>query len=329
MKFKKNHLLISFLAILILILFFLSQLNLSRNQSKNTKIGVLLYTEHKVIDEIFTGFQNKIYEEAKINNVDIELVIRNANADQLQLKTITNFFNSNDNIQSVLVIGTPAAKFLKDSDFTKPVIFAGVPDPISANLVSSLKNHNSNFSGTTYFPPTDKIIDVFNDNYNLKYRKIAILRNPAEPNSVAVTNAFIKNLKEKNIEAIDFPVIDGAEIDISLKVINNQNIDGVFIPTDNLVYSRLTNVVNNLRNNHIPIFSCTELSVIKGADFALGTDYKSVGAITALKTAKVLFGIQDIKTLDVFEIKEGYFYINKNTSIIKKELEGFQTKTIK
>lgn len=328
MKFNKTFLII-FFVVVIGGLFIWSQFKSPINNSQITKIGVLLYTEHKVINEIFSGFKDEIYKEAEIHSLNIELVVKNANADQVQLRAITNYFSSNDEIKSIIVIGTPAAKFLKDSNFSKPVIFAGVPDPIGAGLITSLENHNSNFSGTTYFPPTDKIIDIFTDNYHLKERKVAVLRNPSESNSVAVTDAFNETLKEKNIELVDFPVIDGSDIDASLKVIKNQNIDGLFIPTDNLVYSRLNNVVNSLKENQIPIFSCTELSVIKGADFALGTDYKSVGLITASKASKVLFGKQNIESLNVFKITEGYFYVNTNSSIIKRKIRGYQTKIIK
>lgn len=326
--FKKNKpLLLIAISIVIISIFFIIKNKTVENDS--IKIGVLLFTEHKVIDEIFLGFKEEIEKIAKVKKVKFELIVKNANADQIQLNAIKNYFENNKEITSVFVVGTPAAKFLKNSEFDKPVIFGGVPDPVAAGLIDNINQPDKNFSGTKYFPPVKEIIETFINNYELKNNQIAILRNPAEPNSVAVSNEFISVAKEKNIKIIDFPVIDGNELESSLRVMSKSEIDGVFIPTDNLVYSRLNNVVQELSSKSIPVFSCTELSVEKGADFSLGTDYYNVGKETAKYGADVFFEIMNISELKVLTIEEGFIYINKNKKIeIDKPIKNFQIKFI-
>ncbi|MCD4771854.1 MAG: ABC transporter substrate-binding protein [Bacteroidales bacterium] len=270
------------------------------------KLGIFLYTEHKVIDEINTGFKNALSQFSFEDSLVI--IEKNANGDQLQLEQIAEHFINGD-YDAIFVVGAPAIKILKDKQCKKPVIFGGPPFPVKSGFVPSLINHNTNFTGTTYSPPTEAILDIFLESFD-KAKKIAVLRNPSEPNSEAVSTSFMKNAIDKKISIVDLPSMDGASVDASLRSLTHNKVDGLFIPTDNLVYSMLDKVIQSASEMDIPVFSCTKISVQKGALFSLGTDYETVGELSAPIAASILNKSKSPNEIDVLEIKTGKIYLN-------------------
>ncbi|MBN8641232.1 MAG: ABC transporter substrate-binding protein [Flavobacteriales bacterium] len=318
---KKNILLLLVLASLTLLglLYFLNE----NKKPDEIKVGIFLFTSHKVIDEINLGFKDELLALANKNKLTIKIEEKNANGDQIQLEQITNYFK-NGKFDLIFVVGAPAAKMLKDRNVKTPVVFGGIPDPIEMNIVTSLNNHNSNFTGTTYFPPTDKILNLFLESFP-NSKKIAVLRNPAEPNSVSVANAFIKNSIKKNIQIVDLPSTDGTQIETSLRTLSINKVDGLFIPTDNLVYSMLDRVIDESKKKNIVTFSCTKLSVEKGALFALGAEYNFVGKESAKVAFPILTKEKTVEETPVLVVNTGNFYVNKKDPNYKKlkKIDGY------
>lgn len=296
---------------LVAIIFFLIP-----NKSDNRiKIGVFLFTHQQVIEEINIGFKNKILKYSRENQKKIKIIEKNANGDQMQMDLISNYF-INGEFDMIFVVGAPAIKILKDKNCTTPVVFGGPPDPVSYGIVTSLKGHNSYFTGTTYFPPTDIILELFLSLYN-NAKTIAVLRNPAEPNSVAVGTSFINHAKNRGITIVDLPSTDGAQIDASMRSLSSNRVDGLFIPTDNLVYSMLDRVIMGAEDLNIPTFSCTKLSVEKGVLFSIGTDYQTVGELSADVAAQIIFQNIIPQDIDVYEINRGKIYVNAKKPLHK------------
>lgn len=302
---------------------------LTSKEKSNPKVGIFLYTNQQVIDEINTGFKNKLASYQKEYGTELTIIEKNANGDQMQMDLISNYFINGD-FDLIFVVGAPAIKILKDKNCKTPVIFGGPPNPVSMGLVPSLTNHNSNFTGTTYFPPTDKILRIFMNSFP-NAKTVAVLRNPAEPNSQAVTKSFIENAEKLNIKIIDLPSNDGAQIDASLRSLSVKEVDGLFIPTDNLVYSMLDKVINSAKELEIPVFSCTKLSVVKGALFSVGTDYLTVGELSADLASKIIFQNVKPQNIDVLEITTGEIFLNSKDSLSSriKEFDNYKIKTIK
>lgn len=312
------------ISVLVLVLIYFSTLK----DKTNIKVGIFLYTNQQVIDEINTGFKNKLAIYQKEYGKEITIIEKNANGDQMQMDLISNYF-INGNFDLIFVVGAPAIKILKDKDCKTPVIFGGPPNPVSMGLVPSLKNHNTNFTGTTYFPPTQKILEIFLNSFP-ETKTIAVLRNPAEPNSQAVSKSFIENAEKMNIKIVDLPSIDGAQIDASLRSLSIKKVDGLFIPTDNLVYSMLEKVISATNDLKIPVFSCTKLSVQKGALFSVGTDYLTVGELSADVASKIIFQNMKPQNIDVLEITTGEIFLNSKDSLNNKikEFDNYKIKFI-
>jgi len=58
--------------------------------------------------------------------------------------------------------------------------------------------------------------------------------------------------------------------------------------------------------------------VQKGAAFAIGTDYRRVGVLTADVAAKVLLQKKPVSDVDILDISEGSIYVNSRSPVAVK-----------
>ena len=122
---------------------------------------------------------------------------------------------------------------------------------------------------------------------------------------MAVVGAFLREAKLRNIEVRDMSATNATELDSVLRALAVDKPDGIFLPTDNLIYSSLDRIISLMSENSIPIFNCTRLSVDKGALFSIATDYRVVGALSADMAGEILFDGKSPSDLDVMEISQG------------------------
>lgn len=279
-----------------------------RDESRPRRVGVFLYAQHPVIMEIYRGFKKELDLEARNKGIAVKYVERNADGDAAQANAVANYFRSVE-ADMVFVVGLPAAQALKSARVQRPVVFGGPPDPVAAGLVPRLNDHGSNFTGTKYFPPVDMILQVFRQAYPQSTR-IAVIHNPGEANSMAVVNAFLAAAQSRGFSILDLGASNAAEIEATLRTLSYRKPDGLFLPTDNLVYSSLDRIVAHARDLGITVFNCTRLSVEKGALFSLATDYEKVGEISAGVAARIVFAGEKPQSLNVIDVREGNLYLS-------------------
>ena len=217
----------------------------------------------------------------------------------------------------IFVVGVPAAQALKTKIKTTPVIFGGPPDPVAAGLVTSMKNHSSNFTGTSYFPQLTRY-SIHLSHQMPPNAKIAVIHNPGEANSKAVVTKFLAAAEDVDTPIIDFAVTNVIEIEAALRAMKIKGVTGLFIPTDNLIYSNLERITSVANSLDISVFNCTKLSVERGADFSLATDYYTVGTEAGNISADILFNNKRVQDIDVFAISEGKMFIKAS----KKDVYG-------
>jgi ABC-type uncharacterized transport system substrate-binding protein len=300
-----------------------------RKESDSIKIGIFLQAPNQIIDEINAGFKDKITVFEKERNVKVEFVEKNANGDQMQMDLIANYFMNSD-VDLIFAVGATAIQTLKNKQCKKAVIFGAPPDAIGLGFVPCYKNHGTNFTGTTYFPPTKVIVEEFLTAFP-NAKTVAVLRNPAEPNSAAVAKSFMENAKLSGLKVIDLPSMDGSQVDASLRSLETNHADGLFIPTDNLVHAMLERVLTTTNKMNLPVFSCTKLTVEDGALFSIGTDYKITGELSADVAYPILFEGKTPQEVDVMEINSGSIYLNSTAPMAKniKELGDYKIEIVK
>lgn len=135
----------------------------SQNGQSDVKhIGILQYVEHPSLTATRKGFIKELAKEGYKDGKNIKIEYKNAQGDQSNIQSISEKLIKDNKL--VLGIATPAAQSLTTVSTETPILFTAVTDPVSAELVKSMKKPEglatkSLMSKTeVIFVPTDNII---------------------------------------------------------------------------------------------------------------------------------------------------------------------------
>ncbi|WP_068268301.1 ABC transporter substrate-binding protein [Caviibacter abscessus] len=292
---------------LTLFLLFITMLSCSlKKEKKETKIstnytysiGISEITSHPSLDLVIKG----ISETLKNDNVDIQVMV--ANGELATANLIASNFNKNKDI--VIGVGTGAAQALKNNITDKPILFSAVSDPKEAGLMAE------NITGVS-----DMILDV---NKSLKLLKekfpntktIGILFSSSELNSAVQVKNIKKAAKDLNLKVIEGAASNANDL-VQVTNVLIEKVDAIYVPTDNLVVSNISYVIDIANKKSKPLIVSENVSVQLGALFAYGVDYYEIGKRTAELVKEILNG-KDISQIPYEAIIKTKLYFNKDTA---------------
>lgn len=254
--------------------------NKNSGTNETYKIGITQIATHPSLDLVKQGFK-KAFEEAGIKaNFDE----KNAEGTIANATLIANGYKT-DKKDLVLGIGTPSAQALVNTITDVPVLFSAVTDPESAKLL------NKNVTGTS--DRLDNVGEQLDLLLKLKpeIKKIAVLYNPSEQNSVVQVKEIEAKAKEKNLEVMLQGVSSLAELSQATKNALIET-DALYLPTDNLVVSGIKLITSEAKSAKKPVISSENSSVEAGALFTMGLDYFELGKRTGEMAIEILKGKQ-------------------------------------
>ncbi|BBM36049.1 ABC transporter substrate-binding protein [Pseudoleptotrichia goodfellowii] len=252
--------------------------NDNKSEGKVYKIGITQIVTHPSLDMVKEGFK-KAFEEAGIkadfDETNAEGSIPNANL-------IANKFKS-DKKDLILGIATPSAQALANSISDIPILFSAVTDPVSAKIL------NKNVTGTS-----DKLDNVGEQlDLLIKLRpetkKIGVLYNPSEQNSLVQVKEIQEKAKERNLAVELQGITSFSEVAQATKILLGKT-DALYLPTDNLVVSAVKLIVSEGISAKKPVISSERSSVDQGALFTMGLNYFDLGKRTGEMAIEILKG---------------------------------------
>ncbi|MBF0778605.1 ABC transporter substrate-binding protein [Streptococcus cuniculi] len=267
----------------------------SDNQKTNSdtvKVGILQYMEHDSLSAARKGFEAELAENGYKAGEKITLDYQNAQGDQANLQTISEQLVGNNDV--ILAIATPAAQSLANISTDTPVLFTAVTDPISADLVRSIKEPGGMLTGTSDQAPIDKQIELLGQAVP-KAKTVGILYTTSERNS------------EVQVEEAK-PLLEKAGYKVMTKGISNTNevqdavtslmksVDAVFVPTDNTVASTMTMIGELSLQYKVPVIGGSTDMVDDGGLLTYGTNYEALGRQTAKIAIRIMEGADPAKT---------------------------------
>ena len=276
--------------------------NKNSGTNETYKIGITQIATHPSLDLVKQGFK-KAFEEAGIKaNFDE----KNAEGTIANATLIANGYKT-DKKDLVLGIGTPSAQALVNTITDIPVLFSAVTDPESAKLL------NKNVTGTS--DRLDNIGEQLDLLLKLKpeVKKIAVLYNPSEQNSVVQVKEIEAKAKEKNLEVMLQGVSSLAELSQATKNALIET-DALYLPTDNLVVSGIKLITSEAKSAKKPVISSENSSVEAGALFTMGLDYFELGKRTGEMAIEILKG-KPAEQIPYELSKKMTLYVNETTAI--------------
>lgn len=270
-------------------------------QKAKFKIGVTQFMTHPSLDLVKKGFEDAI----KQAGIDADFDEKNANGEVSTATLIANNYKA-DKKDLVFGIATPSAQQLANNITDIPVLFSAVTDPASAKIL------NSNVTGTS-----DKVDNVSQQldlllKLNPNVKKIGVLYNPSEQNSLVQIAEIQKRAKEKKLEVVLQGITNFGELAQATKNLLTQ-VDALYLPTDNLVVSGMQLITSEAISAKKIVVVSENSSVGIGALFTMGIDYYQLGKRTGQMAVEILNG-KPVSQVPFETSKQLKLYVNEKTA---------------
>ncbi|MGT2958919.1 ABC transporter substrate-binding protein [Streptococcus bovimastitidis] len=279
----------------------------SQAPKEKVTVGILQYMEHDSLTAARKGFEAELKKEGYISGKNLTLDYQNAQGDQSNLQTISEQLVKKSDL--ILAIATPAAQSLATVSTDKPVVFTAVTDPMSADLVQSLKKPGGLITGTSDRASINKQVDLLKQALP-KAKEIGILYTSSERNSEVQVKEAEKYLKKAGYKVVKKGISSTNDVQDATNSLM-KTADALFVPTDNTVASTMTMIGELSVEHQVPVIGGSTDMVDAGGLLTYGTNYKELGKQVAKQAVKILKGQDPAKT-PVESPKKLELHINKD-----------------
>lgn len=254
-----------------------------KNDSKQVKIGIAKIVQHPALDAVEQGIIDVINE----NGIEAEFDLQNANGDVNTAAQIASQYKVK-NVDVAVGIATPVAIALSSTLKETPVVFGTVTDPLSAGLVDTLDHGKNNVTGMSDAIPTVEHIKLFAKITGIK--TLGYIYTSNEANSVSSLELVKEGCSEAGIDLVTQAITQSSEVKQAAETIINR-VDGIYLTTDNTVFSAIASLVDVFGRAKKPIFSGDVTAAKDGGIFmASGFNYYKAGRATGEIVVKILNG---------------------------------------
>lgn len=199
-------------------------------------IGILQLVQHVALDQSNKGFQDQLSVRMNAADKTVQILDRNANGDESNNVTIAeNFVSQNVDLIYTIATSSSQAAATATADTAIPVVFNAVTDPVDAGLVASLAAPGGNVTGVSDMNPVEKQIDLIAELLGKDNIKVGFLYTSAETNSVMQINLAKAHCDEKGYTYVEKGIVDMNDIESALAALAKEDIDAIYIPTDNVL----------------------------------------------------------------------------------------------
>ena len=255
----------------------------ANDTTNRVRIGIAKIVQHEALDACEQG----ILDALGRRGINATFDLQNANGDLTTAAQIANKFRS-DRVNIAIGIATPTAVALANAIKDVPVVFTAVTDPIAANLVTTLDRGQGNVTGLSDALPTADHIRMFQE--VARIRTLGFLYTSSETNSISDLAKVTEACRTLGITLVAQSINTSADLrQAALTLIGR--VDGIYIGTDNTVFSALPALIEVCRNARKPLFSADVTAAVNGGCFiANGFNYYTAGLVTGDMVADILEG---------------------------------------
>ncbi len=251
--------------------------------NSNVKIGIAKIVQHPALDAVEQGIIDVLTE----NGITAEYDLQNANGDVNTATQIANKYKD-ERVSVAVGIATPVAIALANTIKDIPVVFGTVNDPVGAGLVSTVEHGENNVTGMSDAIPTPQHIALFKEVAGIK--TLGYIYTSNEANSVGSFEEVKKACAAEGITVISQSITNSSEVKAAAEAIVDR-VDGIYLTTDNTVFSALSSLVQVFGEAKKPIFSADVTGAEKGGCLmASGFNYYKAGRATGEIVYQILQG---------------------------------------
>jgi putative tryptophan/tyrosine transport system substrate-binding protein len=246
-------------------------------------IGIAKIVQHPALDAVEQGIMDAVKEAGITATYDQQ----NANGDVNAAAQIAEKYRD-EHVSVAVGIATPVAVALANTIKDIPVVFGTVTDPVGAGLVSTVAHGENNVTGMSDAIPTEQHIALFKEISGLK--TLGYIYTSSEANSASALALVKKGCAEAGIQLVTQAITNSSEVKQAAQTIVDR-VDGIYLTTDNTVFSALPALIQVFGEAKKPVFSADVTSAESGGCMiACGFNYYKAGKATGEMVVKILNG---------------------------------------
>ena len=287
----------------------------SSNEAKDlseVKIGVIQLMQHDSLDQAYEGFEEVLLAAGvQKDNIDYQVAGEQSNCDTVA-DTLVN--GGNDLIYA---IATPALQAAAAKTTDIPIVGCAVTDYESTKLVSSNDAPGGNVTGASDLTPVAEQFDLLTQLLP-DAKKVAIMYCGSEDNSIIQGDLAVAAAKDKNLEYKVYTVSDSNDIQAVTEKIVSDQMDVIYIPTDNLLATYMSSVEAVASPAKIPCIVGEEGMCKAGGFATYGINYKNLGKLAGEQALAILKGEKTAADTPIAYLKAEDCQMLINLKIAKK-----------
>ncbi|HPG29190.1 MAG TPA: ABC transporter substrate-binding protein [bacterium] len=275
--------------------------------AKKYKIAFAHFGPDIVADNVIKGYIDGLKKSGFIENENLDIIIKHSSGEIANIPLMLQSLES-QGLDLIVPMTTPVLTAACGIIKKTKVVFVYTYDPIGAGTGKNFNEHLPNFTGVGSFPPIEDtmkfILELFPS-----AKKIGVLYNPAEANSVKAIEAAKTYLSDKNIKFEEVSISGTNEIFQGAKSVISREIDVFWGAGDNTVFQAFDGVVKAASESKIPLIINDIEFVEAGALAGVGISWFKSGFEAGLIAARVLKG-EPVSKIPIINIAERKIILN-------------------
>ena len=263
------------------------------------QIGIAQIVSHPSLDAIRDGFKECMAVAGYVQGENVNYDEQNPQGDQVALTSIASNFKA-ANKDLIVAITTPVAQAMAQAIPDKPIVFAGVTDPVSAGLVASFDAPGGMLTGSSDYPPIKDQIQLI---LELKpdAKTVGIVYASSEQNAIIQTEMATAAAEQLGLTVKTAAVTNSSEVQQAAASL--KGVDAFYVGNDNTVVSAMEALVQVAEQQGVPVIAADPDSVERGAVAAYAVNQVQMGCEAAKLAVQVLNGA-DPGTLPVVKMAD-------------------------
>ena len=250
-------------------------------------VAITAIVEHPALDAVRDGVQASLKEAGFENGKNLKWQYQSAQGNTGTAAQIARKFVG-DKPDAIVAIATPSAQATVAATKTVPIVFSAVTDPVAAKLVPSWEPSKTNVTGTSDLLALDKQMQLVQQVVP-HAKRVGMVYNPAEANSVVVVKALQKLLPTLGMTLVEAAAPRTVDVSSAARSLVGK-VDVIYTNTDNNVVSAYESLVKVGQDAKIALVASDTDSVKRGAVAAYGINYYDLGKQTGNLVVRILNG---------------------------------------
>ena len=260
----------------------------NRPLAKCWRIQEVSYLESVMVEDAMRGLRDGLKEAGLNDGTDFTLRTLCAQGDMAALGSLFHSAKT-AGADLCIVYGTPTLQVAMRQVTDIPIVFTVVADPLLAGAGKSDQDHLPNLTGVYTQGPYREMAEMLRTHFP-QIKRVGTLFCPAEANSVANKDMFVREASRCGLTVEAVPVNSPSELPDAAMALCSRQLDAVVQVVDNLTVAGFPAITRAAAQARLPVFACQGAAAKQGAAVVLARDYVYAGRETALKVARVVRG---------------------------------------